>query len=80
MKLGQNDEALNILSQIIQQKPDLSPAWSNRAVVHRQRGEFPSARSDAETALRLDPTNQQAQYILSVVNAAVPPRQGNSSK
>ena len=80
MKLGQNDEALNILSQIIQQKPDLSPAWSNRAVIYRQRGEFPSARSDAETALRLDPTNQQAQFILSVLNAAVPPRQGVSSK
>ena len=65
MQLGQNTEALNLLNQVIQQKPDLSPAWSNRAAIHYHRDELASARSDAETALSLDPTNQQAQSLLS---------------
>jgi len=65
MQLGQNTEALNLLNQVIQQKPDLAPAWSNRAAIHYQRDELASARSDAETALSLDPTNQQAQSLLS---------------
>jgi tetratricopeptide (TPR) repeat protein len=82
-KLGQNDEALNLLNQVIQQEPSLSPAWSNRAAIRRRKGEFQSARSDAETALLLDPTNLQAQFLLNMPNApnaAVAPREGISSK
>ena len=80
MKLGRNEEALNLLDQIILEQPDLSPAWSDRAFIRYQRGELPSAHSDAETALRLDSANLQARRLLSamerpVASAPVPPPQ-----
>jgi tetratricopeptide (TPR) repeat protein len=75
MKLGENDEALRILNDEVAASPTYARAWSNRAVIRYQRGELASARADAETALRLDPSNAQAQHLLSALNnnAAVPP-------
>lgn len=80
MKLGQNDEALNVLNQVIQQRPGLSRAWSNRAVIRGQRGDLRSARSDAEAALRLDPANEQAQRLLRMLHAEVPSADANSAE
>jgi protein O-mannosyl-transferase len=71
MKLGRNDEALNLLNQIILEQPDLSPAWSDRSFIRYQRGELPSARSDAEAALRLDSANSQARRLLSALDGPV---------
>lgn len=67
MKLNQNDEALALLNQDIAQFPEYARAWSNRAVLHYRRGETPLARTDAQTALRLDPENTQARNLLQVL-------------
>lgn len=77
MKLGRNDEALGLLNHGIAERPGYSPAWSNRAVIHYQRNEVPAARADAEMALQLDPWNQQARTLLSVLSSGrqVPPAQ-----
>lgn len=69
IKLGQYEEALMILNQIISKSPNCSRAWSNRAVLRYRRGDFASARADAETALRLDSTNGQAESLLMALNA-----------
>jgi tetratricopeptide (TPR) repeat protein len=71
---------LRLLNGVIARWAVYSPAWSNRAVVHYQRREVGAARSDAEAALRLDPGNGQAQGLLSVLNASIPPEEGVSSK
>lgn len=68
MKLKQNDDALKILDEAIAKSPDNARAWSNRAATRFQRGEPQAARSDAETALRLDPGNAQAQNVLAVLS------------
>ena len=39
MKLGKNDDALKLLNEEIANSPGYSRAWSNRAVIHFQRGE-----------------------------------------
>jgi tetratricopeptide (TPR) repeat protein len=72
MKLGQNDEALNLLNLEIAASPGYTRPWSNRAVIRYGRGEVASARDDAQTALRLDPTNAQARSLLVMLNASDP--------
>lgn len=73
IRLGQNDDALSILNRDIAERGGYAPAWSNRAVIRFQRGETAAARSDAEAALRLDPSNTQARKILSALNATPAP-------
>jgi Tfp pilus assembly protein PilF len=68
-KMAQYDEALDLLNQTIAQTPDYSRAWSNRAVIRLRRGDFKSARADAQTALRLDSTNAQAESPCHPTNA-----------
>jgi Flp pilus assembly protein TadD len=80
IKTGQTEEALRLLNGVIARSAVYSPAWSNRAVAHYQRREVGAARSDAEAALRLDPGNGQAQALLSVLNASIPPKEGVSPK
>jgi Tfp pilus assembly protein PilF len=72
MKLGQNDDALKLLNQEIATCPRCPLAWSNRAAVRYARGELASARADAQTALRLDPLNVQAQNLLKSLDASAP--------
>jgi len=69
MKLGENDQALKILDLLIEEWPGFSPARSDRAIIRYQRGDVAGARSDAETALRVDPSNTQALNLLSKLNA-----------
>ncbi len=73
MKLKQNDDALKILDNVIAKSPDNARAWSNRAATRFQRGEAQAARSDAETALHLDPGNAQAQNVLALLSAQSAP-------
>jgi protein O-mannosyl-transferase len=68
IKLHDNDQALKILGEIIGKSPNYSRAWSNRAVILFGRGEMEQARSDAETALRLDSGNAQAANLLNLVS------------
>ena len=72
MKLGKNDEALKLLNEEIASSPAYSRAWSNRAVIRYWFGEAESARADVEAALRLDPSNTQAQNLLGVLNKSRP--------
>ena len=71
MKLGENDQALKILDGLIEQWPGFSPARSDRAIIRYQRGDVAGARSDAETALRVDPSNTQALNLLNKLNAPI---------
>lgn len=75
IKLGENEEALKLLNQEIAESPGYSLAWSNRAVIRYQQGDTVGARSDAETAFRLDPGNSQAREVLAMLNNA----SGNTS-
>jgi protein O-mannosyl-transferase len=71
MKLNQNDEALKLLDKDIADSPQYARAWSNRAVLYYERGETQAARTDAETALRLDPENGQARNLLRLLGQGV---------
>ena len=72
MKLGQNDDALRLLNEDIATSPGYARAWSNRAVIRYARGDVASALNDAQVALRLDPTNTQAQNLLLLLKASPP--------
>jgi tetratricopeptide (TPR) repeat protein len=69
MKMGEKDEALQLLDREIAKSPTNSSFWSNRAVVHYFRGESEAARTDAQTALQLNPANQQAASLLNQLSA-----------
>jgi protein O-mannosyl-transferase len=66
--LGEADDALKLLNEAIANSPGYALAWSSRAAIRYERGDMASVRSDAETALRLDPTNIQAQALLKDLN------------
>ena len=68
-KLGQYDDALKLLDEVTLRSPGYPLAWTSRAFIRYRRGEVALARSDAETALRLDPSNSQAQELLKILNA-----------
>ena len=72
MQAGRTEDALQLLDREIADSPQYSRAWSNRAVIHYQRGESAMARSDAESALRLEPNNSQALGVLNRANAVLP--------
>jgi Tfp pilus assembly protein PilF len=69
MKMGQSDEALKLLSQVIADWPGYPPAWSNRALIRYQRGDRAGARADDSAALRLDPSNAQALSLRNILSA-----------
>lgn len=75
MQTGHLDGALELLNREIAESPSYARAWSNRAVVRYQRGESMTARADAETALRLDPGNTQAQNVMRLLNSPSSPPQ-----
>jgi tetratricopeptide (TPR) repeat protein len=64
MKLGKDEEALQLLNTEIQEFRADTRAWSNRGIIRQRRGELALARADAQTAVRLDPANVQAQNLL----------------
>ena len=69
LQAGRAGEALLVLDREIAEAPRYPRAWSNRAVVHYQRGELAAARNDAECALRLDAQSSQALGVLKKLNA-----------
>ena len=72
LQTGRASEALILLDREISESPNYARAWSNRSVVHLQRGEVAAARTDAESALRLDPQNSQALGVLNKLNSVAP--------
>jgi tetratricopeptide (TPR) repeat protein len=63
MKTNRADGALAHLNREITEAPAYAPAWSMRAVLHYEERDWAAARTDAETALHLDPANAQAQEV-----------------
>jgi Flp pilus assembly protein TadD len=57
------------LDREIAEAPSYAPAWSTRAALHYQRGEFAEARTDADSASRLNPEDAQAQDVLKRIGA-----------
>ncbi len=72
MKTNHADGALEYLNREISEAPTFAPAWSTRAALHFRSGEMAAARTDAESALRIDPSDPQAQDILRRLDAAQP--------
>jgi len=72
MQTSHIEGALQLLDREIAESPGYGRAWANRAVIRYKRGENAAARTDAETALRLDPGNQQARNLMQLLNAAAP--------
>jgi tetratricopeptide (TPR) repeat protein len=68
-KTNHVDAALEFLDREIAESPGFARAWSARAFIRFQRNELASARTDAETALRLDPGDAQAQQVLQQLQA-----------
>jgi tetratricopeptide (TPR) repeat protein len=68
LQMSQLDEAATILDHEVSVAPGYARAWSNRAALNFKRGELQAARSDAESALRLDPNNSQAQNVLDLTS------------
>ena len=64
IQLGKLDDAMKLLNRRIEESPDYSRLWSNRAELRLILGQFAGAREDARTALRLDPYNTQARNVL----------------
>jgi tetratricopeptide (TPR) repeat protein len=72
MKLGRNNDALKLLDREIAASPEYSPAWSDRAILRYQHGDLEAARTDAQTAVRLDPANREAQNLMNLLSAPRP--------
>jgi len=70
MQTGHQDAALDLLNREISESPRYARAWANRAVIHYQQKETAPARADAETALRLDPENKQANNLMNLLNGS----------
>jgi tetratricopeptide (TPR) repeat protein len=72
MKTNHADGALEYLNREIAESPAYAPAWSLRAELHYQQNELAAARDDAETALRLNPNDLEAQRILRRLDSSSP--------
>jgi tetratricopeptide (TPR) repeat protein len=72
MQTGHMDGALELLNREIAESPQYARAWSNRAVIRYKRGETTSAAADVQLALRLDPSNAQAQNLMRLLGASAP--------
>ncbi len=72
MKTNHADGALEYLNREIAESPTYAPAWSLRADLHYQQNDLAAARDDAETALRLNPDDLEAQGILRGLNSSPP--------
>lgn len=49
------DDALNDFTKAIEINPNYAPAYSNRAGIYFQKGEYEKAKKDADKAISLDP-------------------------
>ena len=72
VQTGKMDGALELLNREIAESPKYARAWSNRAVIRYKRGETASAAADVDVALRLDPSNTQAQNLVRLLGASAP--------
>lgn len=73
IQTGHIDGALDVLNREIAEAPGYTRAWAARALAHYKNGETAAARSDAETVLHLDGTNQDAQNLIKLLQASMQP-------
>ena len=78
MQTDHLEGALQILNREIGESPQYARAWATRALIHHKRGELTAAREDAEMAIRLDPSNPDAQRILALFHNSGQPIVANS--
>jgi protein O-mannosyl-transferase len=64
LQMGKLDDAMKLLNRRIPESPNYSRLWSNRAALRLMLGQVAEASRDAQTALRLDPSNAQARSVL----------------
>lgn len=62
------DKALEILTKAEQINPNVSQIYYNKAVCYYKKMNFKRAKENAEKALHLDPTNLDAQRILTLIS------------
>jgi protein O-mannosyl-transferase len=65
IETGKLDEAMKLLNRRIAESSGYSRLWSNRAALRVVLGQFAEGLADAQTALRLDPHNDQARKVLA---------------
>ena len=64
IEMGKLDESMKLLNRRIDESPNYSRLWSNRAALRVALGQFAEGLADAKAALRLDPHNEQARKVL----------------
>lgn len=70
LRTNHAEAALDELNREIKESPQYALAWSARAAIRYREGAREGARTDAEAALRLNPSEPQAQEILRRLTAA----------
>lgn len=78
MQTGRLADASKVLDREIAEAPGYARAWSNRAALHYQMGQYVDAKIDALMAQHLDPKNAQAAGVLQKI-AASPRSPGGGS-
>ncbi|MDQ7822625.1 MAG: tetratricopeptide repeat protein [Candidatus Eremiobacteraeota bacterium] len=67
MRKGDHGKALKILSGVVEDSPDFSPAFNNTAIVYLTRKSLEQAHDAVRQALIADPENWKARYNLGVL-------------
>jgi len=70
----QDEEAIRLLEQVIEDYPELTEPYNNLAVLHARRGAMDLARAALETAVQRNPTHAIAFENLGDVYAALAAR------
>jgi len=65
IQMGKLDDAMKLLNRRIAESPNYSRLWSSRAALRLMLGQLAEARTDARTALQLDPGDTQAREVLA---------------
>jgi tetratricopeptide (TPR) repeat protein len=66
---GRREDAAALLTQLVQDYPELAEPRNNLAALHAAAGEYAKARSELEEAIRLNPTFAPAHENLGDVQA-----------
>jgi tetratricopeptide (TPR) repeat protein len=59
---GENQEAIECYTSVIERAPNWSPAYYNRGTVYMRLGEYNRAIADLTKAIELDPDYMEAYY------------------
>ena len=65
-RIGQTDEAINLLNAIIERSPDYYYAWENLLVLYYQKGDFVSLEERADDSSRKFNMSYNAKYLFSL--------------